>query len=84
MKFETFVCQGGTIKFLVDLLGIDRKSDVERLISEEVNDTVMEHMMAGIEIISGKRGHQYIGVSPSIKIIIFSMGIAIFTIYFTQ
>ena len=54
--------QGGTIKFLVDLLGIDRKTEVERLICEEVNDSVMDYMMAGIEIISGKRGHQYFGV----------------------
>ncbi len=47
---------------MVDLLGIDRKSEIERLICEEVNDSVMDYMMAGIEIISGKRGHQYIGV----------------------
>ena len=47
---------------MVDLLGIDRKSEIERLICEEVNDSVMDYMMAGIEIISGKRGHQYFGV----------------------
>ncbi len=55
--------QGGTIKLLVNLLDIDRKKDDQRMISEEVNDTVLEHMMAGIEIISGKRGSLYIGVS---------------------
>jgi hypothetical protein len=54
----------------VDLLGIDRKSEIERLICEEVNDSVMDYMMAGIEIISGKRGHQYFGVK-SFKTILF-------------
>ena len=47
----------------MNLLDIDKAKDEQRLISEEVNDTVMEHVMAGIEIISGKRGSQYFGVS---------------------
>ena len=64
LKFG-LILKGGTIKFLVDLLGIDRKSEIERLICEEVNDSVMDYMMAGIEIISGKRGHQYFGVKSS-------------------
>lgn len=59
----TVFFQGGTIKFLVNLLDIDKKDESQRLIAEEVNDTVMEHLMAGIEIISGKRGSQYFGVS---------------------
>ncbi len=58
----TIFFQGGTIKFLVNLLDIDKKKESEqRMISEEVNDTVIEHTMAGIEIISGKRGSQYFG-----------------------
>jgi hypothetical protein len=54
--------QGGTIKFLVNLLDIDRKGDDHRSISEEVNCTVVEHLIAGIEIISGNRGRHYLGV----------------------
>ena len=34
------------------------------MISEEVNETVMEHILAGIEIISGRaRGSHYLNVS---------------------
>ena len=54
--------QGGTIKFLVNLLDIDKAKESQRLIAEEVHDTVAEHVMAGIEVISGKRGSQYFGV----------------------
>ncbi len=55
------IFQGGTIKFLVNLLDIDKAKDSQRLIAEEVHDTVAEHVMAGIEVISGKRGSQYFG-----------------------
>lgn len=47
----------------MNLLDIDKAKDEQRLISEEVNDTVMEHVTAGVEIISGKRGSQYFGVT---------------------
>ncbi|TRY63115.1 hypothetical protein TCAL_08230 [Tigriopus californicus] len=60
VMFTIFI-QGGTIKFLVNLLEIDKASDDQKKISEEVNDNVMEHLMAGIEIISGRRGSQYLG-----------------------
>lgn len=60
VMFTIFI-QGGTIKFLVNLLDIDKASDDQKKISEEVNDNVMEHLMAGIEIISGRRGSQYLG-----------------------
>jgi len=44
-------------------LDIDKAKASQRLIAEEVNDTVIDHLMAGIEVISGKRGSQYFGVS---------------------
>ena len=47
--------QGGTIKWLVNLLKIDKKKREEKLISEEVNDNVLEH---GIDVISGKKGNR--------------------------
>ena len=59
---RSFILQGGTIKFLVNLLNIDKKKDEVRLISEEVNDTVIEHIMSGVDVISGKRGKQYFQV----------------------
>ncbi len=55
--------KGGTIKFLVNLLDIDKKKDEQRLITDEVNETVIEHIMSGIDVISGKRGKQYLVVS---------------------
>ena len=64
---SVYFFQGGTIKFLVNLLDIDKAKDEQRMISEEVNDNVIEHLMAGIEIISGKRGSQYFGVSTFIE-----------------
>lgn len=51
----------------MNLLDIDKASDDQKKISEEVNDNVMEHLMAGIEIISGRRGSQYLGVSHRIS-----------------
>ncbi|XP_071747760.1 sodium/hydrogen exchanger 1 isoform X2 [Lepeophtheirus salmonis] len=59
VTFTIFI-QGGTIKALVNLLNIDkRKEDTKRLLSEEVNTSIMENIMAGIEIISGKHGQQW-------------------------
>ncbi len=46
----------------MNLLDIDKAKESQRLIAEEVHDTVAEHVMAGIEVISGKRGSQYFGV----------------------
>ena len=45
-----------TIKPLVNLLNIEKKKDDQKLITEEVNDTVLEHIMSGVDVISGKRG----------------------------
>ena len=61
--------QGGTIKFLVNLLDIDKKKEEQKLISDEVNDTVIEHIMAGIDVISGKLGKQYLTVSSTEKLL---------------
>ena len=61
-----FSNQGGTIKYLVDLLNIDKKKEEGNTISEEVNDNVMEHIMSGIDVISGKRGKQYFQVCTQI------------------
>ena len=51
--------QGMTIKFLVNLLNIEKKKDGTRLISEVMNDTVLEHIVSGIDAVSGHRGRQY-------------------------
>ena len=48
-----------TIQFLVNLLNIDKKKDEQRLITEEVNDTLIEHVVSGVDIISGKRGKRF-------------------------
>ena len=54
--------QGGTIKWFVNLLKIDKKKDGQKSISHEVNDTVVEHIMEGIDFISGKYGNHYLYV----------------------
>ena len=58
VMFTVFL-QGGTIKFIVNFLNIDKKTDDNVTLSEEINKKVFEHVMAGIEVISGKRGHFY-------------------------
>ena len=55
--------QGATIKFLVNLLKIDKKKDDAKKITEEVNDNIIEHIMSGIDLISGRRGNKYFHVS---------------------
>ena len=59
MVMFTVFLQGSTIKFIVNFLNIERKSDANVTLTEEINKKVFEHVMAGIEIISGKRGHFY-------------------------
>ena len=51
--------QGTTIKGLVNLLNIDKKKDEQKLITEEVNDAIIEHVMSGVDVIAGKKGHAY-------------------------
>ena len=54
-----------TIKFLVNLLRIDRKKDEQKRIAEEVNDNLIEHIMSGINLISGQKGRIYLHVSET-------------------
>jgi len=58
VMFTVFL-QGSTIKFIVNFLNINRKTDDNITLSEEINKKVFEHVMAGVEVISGKRGHFY-------------------------
>jgi len=53
----TVFIQGGTIKPLVEILNIDKEKEGIVTLSEEINEKVFEHVMAGVEIISGKMGH---------------------------
>ena len=46
----------------MNLLKIDKKKDGQKYISHEVNDTVIEHIMEGIDFISGKYGNYYLHV----------------------
>ena len=41
---------------MVNLLKIDKKKSEEKLIAEEVNDNVIDHIMDGVDIIAGKKG----------------------------
>jgi len=58
VMFTVFL-QGSTIKFIVNFLNINRKTDDNITLTEEINKKVFEHVMAGVEVISGKRGHFY-------------------------
>ena len=51
----------------MNLLDIDKASEEQRMISEEVNDTVVDHLMSGIITIVGKKGRHYLGVRFLIK-----------------
>ena len=47
--------QGGTIKPLVNILNIDKKREEQKSLNEELNENVIDLMMACVEIISGKQ-----------------------------
>jgi len=55
----TVFAQGGTIKFIVDYLHIDRSKNAKKSLCEEINSKLFEHIMTGIEVISGKHGQFY-------------------------
>ncbi|KAK6627647.1 hypothetical protein RUM44_010126 [Polyplax serrata] len=69
--FTVFI-QGGTIKWLVNLLRIKKSTAEEKTMNEEINDNardiilirfgirIIRTMMAGIEEISGVRGDNYV------------------------
>ncbi|XP_052783887.1 Na(+)/H(+) exchanger beta-like isoform X2 [Mya arenaria] len=54
--FFTVFIQGSTIKPLVKLLRVKMEKKEQQLLSEEINSHVTDHVMAGIEEISGQRG----------------------------
>lgn len=56
----TIFIQGMTIKPLVNFLQIQRKSSDRKNLNEEINDTAMDHIMAGIEEVLGQHGDFYL------------------------
>ena len=68
LSTKSILLKGGTIKWFVNLLKIDKKKDGQKYITHEVNDTVIEHIMEGIDFISGKYGNNYLYVRKSSKI----------------
>ncbi|XP_045619242.1 probable Na(+)/H(+) antiporter nhx-9 isoform X2 [Procambarus clarkii] len=56
----TIFIQGMTIKPLVNLLQIQKKKSGKKNLSEEINDTTMDHIMAGVEEILGQHGDFYL------------------------
>ena len=58
IMFTVFL-QGGTIKLFVNVLHIQKKSEENVSLTEEINRKLFEHVMAGIEIVCGKHGEYY-------------------------
>ncbi|XP_045104907.1 sodium/hydrogen exchanger 2-like isoform X2 [Portunus trituberculatus] len=56
----TIFIQGTTVKPLVGLLQIRKHSSGKKNLSEEINDTTMDHIMAGVEEILGQHGDFYL------------------------
>ncbi|XP_042226063.1 probable Na(+)/H(+) antiporter nhx-9 isoform X2 [Homarus americanus] len=56
----TIFIQGMTIKPLVNLLQIQKHKSGKRNLSEEINTTTMDHIMAGVEEILGQHGDFYL------------------------
>ena len=50
VKIVIFLLQGGTIKFIVDYLHIDRSKNAKKSLCEEINSKLFEHIMTGIEV----------------------------------
>ncbi|XP_063851745.1 probable Na(+)/H(+) antiporter nhx-9 isoform X2 [Scylla paramamosain] len=57
---STIFIQGTTVKPLVGLLQIRKHSSGKKNLSEEINDTTMDHIMAGVEEILGQHGDFYL------------------------
>lgn len=53
MIFFTVFIQGGTIKHLVSWLNIQRKQKQVKMISTDVNEKTIDHLMAGVESVVG-------------------------------
>ncbi|KAI9561927.1 hypothetical protein GHT06_012889 [Daphnia sinensis] len=56
--FTVFV-QGGTIKLFVRLLHIQKDSKTVKCLMNEMNETMFDHLCAGIEEICGHRGNNF-------------------------
>ena len=56
---QTVFLQGGTIKWIVNFLGIEKSSSGDLSLMSEMNDKLFEHIMAGVESVSGKHGQYY-------------------------
>ncbi|XP_068238479.1 probable Na(+)/H(+) antiporter nhx-9 [Palaemon carinicauda] len=56
----TIFIQGATIKPLVNFLQIQRKRSDRKNLNEEINDTAMDHIMAGVEEVLGQHGDFYL------------------------
>ena len=46
----------------MNLLDIDKKNEDPNTISDVIFSSVIDHVFAGIEIVSGHRGHHYVHV----------------------
>ena len=55
----TIWLQGGTIKPLVNLLNIDKETDDQRTLMEELNDSMMENVSRGMYHIIGRMGYNH-------------------------
>ena len=53
MVYFTVFLQGGTIKFLVEKLNIEKKKEKVRLISDDVNSKAIDLLMAGVGSVLG-------------------------------
>jgi len=56
---QTVFLQGGTIKWLVNKLKIEKSADSGKSLMLEMNNKLFEHIMAGIECLDGKHGQYY-------------------------
>ena len=56
---QTVFLQGGTIKWIVNFLGIEKSSGSDLSLMSEMNDKLFEHIMSGVESLAGKHGQYY-------------------------
>ena len=52
--------QGVTIKPFVELLKIKRRTKKKPTLTEQMNEKLTDHLMAGMEDIAGFTGHHYL------------------------
>jgi len=58
--FFTCFIQGVTIKPFVELLKVKRRAKRKPTLTEQMNEKLMDHVMAGMEDIAGFTGHHYL------------------------